>query len=741
MLYLVYMEIKGSVQAVIFYNPDNGFSVLEIETDDGIITAVGCVPEVTEGESLALEGKWTASAKYGDRFEITNVRFEAPTNRLGIVNYLASGLFRGVGPVMATKIVNHFGLQTLSILEHSPERLSEVNGIGKTRAKEISESYLENVSMRNTVIFLQKYNITMAKAIKIFAFYGEQAEETIKKNPYILAEDIDGIGFNTADEIAIRMGFDLDSDFRLIAGIRHVLSEAGAREGHTTLPAELVIERTAILLKNDDFERIGDMLPRLEIQGKLRSMVLQDEDGNNVRYYSNSLDYNTENGISARLVRLANHKFGETIALDKEIEVFEKVNGIYLDPTQKEAVTTAINKGSVIITGGPGTGKTTIVKCILDICQSAGMKVSLCAPTGRASKRLQESTDYTAKTIHRLLEMDFSEGHPTYKYNEHEPLDTDVVIVDEISMADIYVFHALIRALPENARLIMVGDKDQLPSVSPGNVLADIIETGILPVCYLNEIHRQEANSLIIENAHRINRGEMPVIRNSSRDFFFDNKEGFLDVQKAVVTMVTERIPSFLNITPKDVQVLAPVKKGLSGVEALNTLLQNALNPNDNGIKINGVEFRVGDKVMHTVNDYSLKWERGSEQGTGIFNGEIGYIIDIVRGCVQVQFDDGKFVQYERSTQEHLMLAYAVSVHKSQGSEFPVVVLALSNGGPLLSRNLLYTAVTRAKRAVVIVGTQKALKRMVFNDTPTKRYTLLKELICQNQRKLKLLRG
>lgn len=735
------MEIKGSVQAVIFYNPDNGFSVLEIETDSGVITAVGCVPEVSEGESLALEGKWTASAKYGDRFEVSSVRFEAPTNRLGIVNYLASGLFYGVGPVLATKIVNKFGLQTLSILENAPERLAEVSGIGKMRAEEIGRSYKENMGMRNTIIFLQKYNISMAKAIKIFSFYGELTETIVKKNPYILAEDIDGIGFTTADEIAVKMGFDLDSDFRLIAGIRHVLSEAGAREGHTTLPAELLIERVAILLKNDNFERIGEMLPRLELLGKVRSMLISDEDGNSIRYYSNSLDYNTENGIAARLVKLANQNFGESIDLDKEINVFERTNSLYLDKTQREAVTTAINKGSVVITGGPGTGKTTIVKCILDLCQSAGMKVSLCAPTGRAAKRLAESTDYTAKTIHRLLEMDFSQGHPTYRYNENEPLDTEVVIVDEISMADIYIFNALIRALPEKSRLILVGDKDQLPSVSPGNILADIIETGILPVCYLNEIHRQEANSLIIENAHRINRGEMPVLRNSSNDFFFDNKENFNDIQKAVVTMVTDRLPDFLNISSRDIQVLAPVKKGLAGVENLNSILQDSLNPNKNGVTVNGVEFRVGDKVMHTVNDYSLKWERGSEQGTGIFNGEIGYVIDIVRGCLTVQFDDGKMVQYERASQEHLMLAYAVSVHKSQGSEFPVVVLALSSCGPMLSRNLLYTAVTRAKRAVVIVGTHKALRTMVYNDYHTKRYTLLKELICQNLKKLNSLRG
>lgn len=734
------MEIKGSVQSVIFYNAENGFSVIELETSGGTITAVGCIPEVNEGESLTLEGRWSSSSKYGDRFEITDVRFEAPTNKLGIINYLSSGLFYGIGPVLATKIVNHFGLRTLEIIENSPEKLIEVSGISKRRAQDISEAYAENTSMRSTLIFLQKYQISMAKAIKIFSFYGERTEEIIKQNPYVLAQDIDGIGFRTADEIAVKMGFDMESDFRLIAGILHVLSEAGAREGHTTLPAELLIERTAILLRNENYERIGELLPRLEFAGKVRSILIT-EDDKPVRYYSSTIDYNTENGIAARLVRISKQDFGEGIDLDKEIRVFEKTNGIYLDKTQKEAVLTAMNKGSCVITGGPGTGKTTIIKCILDLCLSAGLKCSLCAPTGRAAKRLGESTGHEAKTIHRLLELDFSSDRPTYRYNENEPLDTDVVIVDEISMADIYVFNALLRALPERVRLILVGDKDQLPSVSPGNVLADIISTGILDVSYLTEIHRQDANSLIVDNAHRINRGEMPILRNTSSDFFFDNKESFNDIQQSVVTMVTERLPSFFKLDNKDIQVLAPVKKGLAGVENLNVVLQNALNPNKEGVTVNGVEFRVGDKVMHTVNDYSLKWQRGLEQGTGVFNGEIGYIVDIIRGELTVQFDDGKIVNYDRGSQEHLMLAYCISVHKSQGSEFPVVVLALSSGGSILNRNLLYTAVTRAKNAVVIVGTQKALRNMVFNDYAARRYTLLKELICQALKKLNSIRG
>ncbi len=732
------MEIKGSIASVIFYNPENGFSVLEVETEGSAFTAVGCVPEVSEGEYLTLVGKWSSSAKYGDRFEIENVRFEAPTNKLGIINYLSSGLFYGIGPVTATRIVEHFGLQTLTILETEPHRLSEVSGIGKTKAQEIASSYHENLNMRSTLLFLQKYNISMSKALKIFSCYGDATEDLIKKNPYILAEDIDGIGFRTADDIALKMGFDMESDFRISAGIMHVLSEAGGKEGHTTLPTATLIERASILLKYDSLERIGELLPRLELQNKVKSILLE-ENGEKIRYYSSSLDYLTENGIAARLVKLRNHNFGAEVIYDREIGIFEKMNNLYLDATQKEAVVTALNQGSVVITGGPGTGKTTIIKCILNLCLDAGLTVALSAPTGRAAKRLQESTNYQASTIHRLLEMDFSESKPTYKYNESNKLKVNVVIVDEISMCDVYIFNALLKALPEGARLILVGDKDQLPSVSPGNVLADVIASGILPVTYLTEIHRQEANSLIVTNAHRINRGEMPILKNSSKDFFFDEKEDYREVQKSIITMVTERLPKFLNVTPKDVQVLAPVKKGLAGVENLNVMLQDALNPRKEGLKTHGTEFKIGDKVMHVVNDYSLKWTRGSEQGSGVFNGEIGYVTDIVRGTLFVTYEDGKLVEYEHGAQEHLMLAYALSVHKSQGSEFPVVVLALSTSGPMLSRNLLYTAVTRAKKAVVIIGTYKALQRMVFNDTHARRYTLLKELICQNQQKLKLI--
>ena len=425
---------------------------------------------------------------------------------------------------------------------------------------------------------------------------------------------------------------------------------------------------------------------------------------------------------------------------DKEIAAYEKTHRIILDEKQKEAVRTALTSGVSVITGGPGTGKTTIIECLMELADARGMECALCAPTGRAAKRLAETTGRNAQTIHRLIGMDISSGKPVYRMNESNPLSADIIVVDEISMADVYIFNALLKAVKPSAKVVLVGDKDQLPSVSPGNVLADIIASDLTPVTYLTEIYRQDADSLIVVNAHRINEGKMPTIRNNSKDFFYINKQAPESIVSDVVSLVTERLPKYFHITPADIQVLAPMKKGPTGVEVLNRELQASLNPTGKETVIGGVTFRDGDKVMHTVNNYDLEWRRGTEEGTGVFNGDVGTIKDIVRGELIVEFDDGRIVEYDRASQEDLMLAYAVSVHKSQGSEFPAVILALGGGsGMLFNRNLLYTAVTRAKNVVVIVGPESALRKAVANNYTVKRYTLLKELICATLSKASLL--
>lgn len=453
-------------------------------------------------------------------------------------------------------------------------------------------------------------------------------------------------------------------------------------------------------------------------------------------------NYYLENSIAARLLKLNNEAQELDINIDGELDRFEAENGIKLHSKQREAVALAINRGTVVLTGGPGTGKTTIIKCILYLMRARNLRVLLAAPTGRAGKRLSEATGCEAKTIHRLLGMDFSSGKPSFKFGELNNLETDVVIVDEISMADIYIFNALLKAMPQGARLVLVGDKDQLPSVSAGNILADVINSGILPTIVLTEIYRQEANSLIVINAHRINRGEMPIINNSSKDFFVINTEESEQQIQTVISLLTHRLPVYFGCSPRDIQVLAPIKKGVSGVTNINQCIQNAINPKGKEVVINGVIFREGDKVMQTTNNYNLCWQRDNEEGEGVFNGEAGYIISIGKDEMVVEFDDGKTATYTHENRDELILAYAVSVHKSQGSEFKAVILVLSPAGYMLNnRNLLYTAVTRAREAVVLVGSVGIIKRMVANNHIEERHSLLKEFIWENQRKTKLLMG
>lgn len=736
------MIIKGSVDTIIFRSEESGYTVMEFLTEERHVTVVGCMPEIREGEMLSVSGKWVNNSKYGEQFQAEEITFEAPADEEGIINYLASGLFYGVGRATAEAIVRRFGLRTLDILENEPARLTEVNGIGKLRAESIAENFKDNSSMRAAILFLQKHSVPLALAMKIYRFYGENTESAVSENPYRLVRDIDGVGFVTADKLADNLGYDKNSDFRISAGIIYALRDGGGRNGHTALPEDMLLRESAALLRNDDTERIAAQLPRLILEGQLFSMRAEREDGEAVPFYSLATEYNSEKSIAAKLVRLIRERPSAADCPDSasEIASYEKTHGIILDEKQKAAVSTAMASGVSVITGGPGTGKTTIIECLMELADARGMECALCAPTGRAAKRLSETTGRNAQTIHRLIGMDISSGKPVYRMNESNPLSADIIVVDEISMADVYIFNALLKAVKPSAKVVLVGDKDQLPSVSPGNVLADIIASDVTPVTYLTEIYRQDADSLIVVNAHRINEGKMPTIRNSSKDFFYINKQAPESIVSDVVSLVTERLPKYFHITPADIQVLAPMKKGPTGVEVLNRELQASLNPAGKETVIGGVTFRDGDKVMHTVNNYDLEWRRGTEEGTGVFNGDVGTIKDIVRGELIVEFDDGRIVEYDRASQEDLMLAYAVSVHKSQGSEFPAVILALGGGsGMLFNRNLLYTAVTRAKNAVVIVGPESALRKAVANNYTVKRYTLLKELICATLSKASLL--
>ena len=730
------MVIEGSVQTIIFRSEESGYTVIDFATESRSVTVVGCMPEIGEGEYLRFEGKWVTNSRYGEQFKAENVSFVAPTDPESIVQYLSGGLFEGVGELTARNIVSKFGAATLDIIEKAPVRLTEVTGIGKLRALSIAESYRRNSSLKNVMLFLQGHSVPLKLAVKIYEKYGEDTERLITENPYRLASEIDGIGFYKADKIAEKLGLDRGSEFRLAAGISEALSEAGRQGGHTALEENALIGRASELLGCDK-DLVADLLPRLVIRGEI-GMYAAASETENVRYYALNVNLNSEKSIAARLMKLIG---GVENAEDvsAEIDVFERTFDIYLDSDQRAAVQTALNSGVSVITGGPGTGKTTIIRCILELAAAKGMTCLLSAPTGRAAKRLTEATGEEAKTVHRMLGLDMSSGKPTYKFNESKPLKADVVVVDEISMADVYVFSALLKAIPEGAKLILVGDKDQLPSVSPGNILADVIASGLIPVSTLNNIHRQEAGSLIVVNAHRINNGEMPIIRNDSKDFFFETKSRPEDILQAVVSLVTERLPKYFHVEPSQIQVLAPLKRSPAGVEALNVALRDALNP-DGETAGAGNDFRVGDKVMHTVNDYELEWRRGSESGTGVFNGDLGYIVNVVRGVTSVEFEDGRVADYDADLRDDLMLAYAVSVHKSQGSEFPIVVIALTpGGGALLNRNLLYTAVTRAKNAVVLVGTETTLKRMVDNKNVQKRYTLLKEFLWDAAKKAKLL--
>jgi len=732
------MKIVATVENTVFRNYENGYSVINVSYNKKKLTAVGTIPEVFEGQTLELEGDFIVNKKFGEQFQILEAKVVEPTTVPAIEKYLASGLIYGVGPVTARKIVEEFGEDTLAVMEFNPVKLSKVKGISKQKAIEISNAYNEMKEMQNVIMFLQSYGITTNMAIKIFNIYKDKTIEVVKNNPYKLIEDIDGIGFTTADKIAVKLGIDLYGEDRIKAGLVYTLKSSCEREGHIYLPQNELVEKCVEILNfsESDKNNVYKCLEYLQIEGMVKNFTYHGEDISVLTKF-----YFQEKYIARKLYKLSFNIFDDKFNFLDNINLYQRIHNIQLNGEQTDAVLASINKGVSIITGGPGTGKTTIVRCVLEMFKQQYKKVLLCAPTGRAAKRLTETSGMEAKTIHRALEMNPSEGEGFFHRDENNPLDADVVIIDEVSMVDVNLFYHLLKAVRSTTRIILVGDKDQLPSVGAGNVLRDLISSGKIHTTQLVNIYRQSNDSLIISNAHLINNGKMPIIDNTSKDFFYEPGKDLLANSETIVDMVTTRLPKFFGYKPEEIQVLAPMKAGPCGIDNLNKRLQMTINPYFTGLEINSdfTKFHVGDKIMQTSNNYEMeyvKYEKNgtTQTGTGVFNGDIGYITRIEPETFEttITFDDGKICKYQKTDLYQITLAYAITIHKSQGSEFNCVVIPPVPGAPIIiTRNLLYTAITRAKKAVVLVGNKQMLARMIYNNYTAKRYTLLKDFLIE----------
>ena len=729
-------QVEASVLGTVYRNDENGYSVVMARMGRSEITVVGVLPELTAGEQAIFSGEWVEHPQYGRQLKCSACQLQKPTTLLGIERYLGSGLIHGVGPSTAKLIVQHFGEETLTVLSEHPERLQEVPKMGKKRWIQIAESFREQQQAREAMVFLQSYGIPASLSVKISRLYGERTPEVIRQNPYRLCEDLEGVGFLTADRIGTALGIAPDSEHRIQSAVKYVLRDAAASMGHVYLPRRELTLRAAQLL------HVEEALCHRQIQqlALMRDVVLQGGDGEEERVYLPAFDA-AEREVAQRLCELmASLAPVKSRGAHRDIDRFEKERGIRFSEKQREAIISALEQGVLVITGGPGTGKTTIINCIIRLLSSEG-DVVLCAPTGRAAKRMTEATGYESKTIHRLLEYGGEEG--AFARNQENPVEGDCVIVDEASMVDLMLMRSLLRAIEPGTRLLLVGDADQLPSVGAGNVLGDILQSGAVPAVRLTDIFRQGETSRIVVNAHRINHGEMPLLNEKGTDFFFERKEGFAQAAQTIVQLVTRRLPKFLGYAEdertaqavRNIQVLAPAKKGECGVAALNTLLQAALNPPGPArpsLTYGETVFRLGDKVMQTRNDYQIEWRKetasGWEDGTGVFNGDVGFItqVDEEEHSLTVLFDEEREVVYQSGQLENLDLAYCLSVHKSQGSEFPVVVMPVAGGPPmLLTRNLFYTALTRARSLVVLVGREEVVRQMVENDHILRRYTTL----------------
>lgn len=732
------MELTGTVKAIIYRSEDTGFTVLELTDETGEdMTAIGEMPLAGVGERVELTGQWTEHKTYGHQFRAETCKTLAPATLTALKNYLASGLIKGVGESTAQAIVQTFGMETLDVLEKEPARLAEVPGIGQIRAQTIGASYGAQLGLRDIMLGLQKYGVTIGQAMKLYKIYGELCLAKIEENPYRLIDDVEGIGFKTADAIARNGGVEPDAPYRLRAGLKYTLQWA-RQEGHTYLPREKLVEVAAGLLQAD-IAPVERTLTELLLEGQLIQEQLPGEDG----IFLPGM-FRTEQDCALRLLRLQGQS-----ALDNpffrpkaQIARLEQQLDITLAPAQRQAVELALKAGALVITGGPGTGKTTILRFVITLLEEMGTEYALCAPTGRAAKRMGEATGRDASTIHRLLEYSYGEGG--FGRNAENTLLADVVVVDEMSMVDVPLMAALLRALAPGTRLIMVGDSDQLPSVGPGNVLRDMVDSGQIPVVRLTEIFRQSGRSAIVTNAHRINEGQMPILE-GLEDFGFEPMEEQEAVIRRLIALNSGKAAKLGAQEPlQDIQVLAPMKKGPLGVYNLNKRLQEALNPpahKKKERKYGDVVFREGDKVMQIKNDYRLAWTRSlphqpPEMGEGVYNGDLGTImsIDLYEQTLEVLFDDGRSAVYSFSMLEELELAYCISIHKSQGSEFPIVLLPLLGGPPmLLNRNLLYTAVTRARHMVCILGRQSCIQQMVRNNQVKRRYSGLARFLCRQK--------
>ena len=730
-------EIKGYVEHIVYRNEDNGYTVFHLNNEDGEVTCVGNFHFIEEGELLRMEGEYTTHKLYGLQFAVQTSEVCEPEDLVSIERYLGSGAIKGVGAALAGRIVKKFREDTFRIIEEEPERLAEVKGISERKAREIAVQAEEKKDLRRAMIYLQKYGISTTLAAKIYQQYGRNVYRIIEENPYRLADDVAGVGFKTADEIAAKVGIHTDSDYRIRSGIFYTLMQS-IGEGHVYLLKDALTWRAGKLLEVE-IDNIEKYLMDLAMEKKV--VLKEAEDG--VRVYSSRFYY-MELNVAKMLhdLNISEEVSGERLL--ERLGKIEDATGLFLDEMQRKAVMEAAKQGILVLTGGPGTGKTTTINAMIRLFESEGMTILLAAPTGRAAKRMTETTGYEASTIHRLLEVS---GNPEeeaiggFQRNEENPLDTDVLIIDEVSMVDLPLMNALLKAVMPGTRLILVGDQNQLPSVGPGSVLKDIIASGCFPVVMLTKIFRQAGESDIVVNAHKINRGEPVILDNKSRDFFFLKRQEPNVIISVMLTLIQKKLPTYVNAGIYDIQVMTPMRKGLLGIERLNQILQQYLNPpspEKSEREYADRLFREGDKVMQIKNNYQLEWKIQTkygltvDKGQGVFNGDMGVVreINTYEETITVEYDEHRQVVYPYSMMDELELAYAITVHKSQGSEYPAVVIPLLQGPrQLYHRNLLYTAVTRAKKCVTLVGSEAVFQEMIRNNQDQKRNTSLAERI------------